>query len=279
MSTLRLGIIGGGFCGSATAMFACENNIVKTYDICAERCSAGVSSLADLADCDMVFICVNTPMIESSGECYVGLVEKVIQQCRDTLPSTCTIVVRSTVPVGFSKKHGTVAFCEYLTEANWKQDVLNTKEWIVGINEDASGTIKRKFEQMFMNRFPSTTQTYISTDECEMIKYMRNCFLATKVSFCNEIESFCRAKQVSYDIVREYATHDSRVGTSHTIVPGPDGKRGFSGSCFPKDCASLRFQMDQEQVPSHVISAVITRNTTIDRNDQDWKNEKGRAVL
>ena len=148
----------------------------------------------------------------------------------------------------------------------------------MGIDEDKDGKIHAKFEQLFNNVFPSTIRSYVSSEECEMIKYMRNCFLATKVSFCNEMEAFCRAKNVDYCTVREYATHDVRVGVSHTLVPGPDGKRGFSGSCFPKDCASLEYQM-KSIIDCPIIQAVNIRNVKIDRSDADWTQEKGRAVL
>jgi len=277
---MKIGIIGGGFCGSATALFASEKNTIKIFDIDPAKCSPGVTQLQDLSDCDFVMICVNTPMVETTGECYTKIVETVIENCRATLPPSTIIVVRSTVPVGFSQRMKTVAFCEYLTEANWKQDVLNSKEWIVGIDEsEDKANIQAKFEEMFTNVFPHIPRSYISTQECEMIKYMRNCFLATKVSFCNEMEAFCRAKQISYDTVREYATHDARIGTSHTLVPGPDGKRGFSLSCFPKDTASLRFQMKSVNVDTSILSAVIYRNNTIDRPDQDWKLDVGRAIV
>jgi UDPglucose 6-dehydrogenase len=213
-------------------------------------------------------ICVNTPMKQETGECFVGIVEKVIEDCRTLLPPSTIIVVRSTVPVGFSAAHNTVAFCEYLTEANWKQDVLQTKEWIVGVDEGVDKQqIISKFEQMFNNVFPNSKRSYISSSECEAIKYMRNCFLATKVSFCNEMEAFCTAKHVDYGVVREYATHDARVGTSHTLVPGPDGKRGFSLSCFPKDTASLIYQMKDADVQPVILQAVVHRNNTIDRPD------------
>ena len=272
-----VGIVGGGFCGSATALMFSHIQ-TKTYDVDVSRCSQGVTSLNDLDDCDIIMICVNTPMIAKTGESYTAIVEKVIEQIRANLRGEIVICVRSTVPVGFSERMGTVAFCEYLTEANWQQDVLNTKEWIIGIDADRRDYIITLFESVA----PAHIQrSYISTKECEMIKYMRNCFLATKVSFCNEIESFCRTKDIAYDTVREYATHDTRIGTSHTLVPGPDGKRGFALSCFPKDLASLKYQMDSVdgcKCSSAIISSVIHRNNTIDRPEQDWSQDK-RAMI
>ena len=71
----------------------------------------------------------------------------------------------------------------------------------------------------------------------------KNCFLSTKVSFCNEIYQFCQIKGIDYETVRRIAANDDRILHGHTFVPGPDGKKGFGGTCFPKDTNSLRYEM------------------------------------
>ena len=72
-----------------------------------------------------------------------------------------------------------------------------------------------------------------------MIKYVTNCFLATKISFANEIYQICDKLRIDYDKVVEYATLDDRLGKTHWQVPGPDGRFGFGGACFPKDTSAL----------------------------------------
>jgi UDPglucose 6-dehydrogenase len=71
---------------------------------------------------------------------------------------------------------------------------------------------------------------------------------------------------------------DERINSSHTQVPGPDGKGGFGGTCFPKDMSSLSFQMMEEGMLSYLIASAISRNKNVDRTEQDWKKDKGRAV-
>ena len=114
--------------------------------------------------------------------------------------------------------------------------------------------------------------------EAEMIKMFKNCILATKVSFCNEIYKFCEKNNINYEIVRNLATNDSRINNSHTNVPGHDGKFGYGGTCFPKDISSLRHEMKIANIESPILDAVIHRNINIDRVEQDWINDKGRAV-
>ena len=112
-----------------------------------------------------------------------------------------------------------------------------------------------------------------------MIKLFRNNFLAIKVSFCNEIAEFCNLKNINYENVRLLATLDNRIGDSHTKVPGHDGKRGFGGTCFPKDTNNLRHQMNKVGMKSFIIEGAIERNINVDRVEKDWLENKGRAVV
>lgn len=285
----NLGIIGGGFVGQAATLFSNrtrpreytnDNNrtAYKVYDIDPSKCYPVGTTLKDLQDSDLIFICLPTPMNKETGECYTGLIEKCLTQVRETLGEHVDIVIRSTVPVGFSKKHRCHFMPEFLTEKNWLEDTLNCREWFIGVDDNSNNVIN-KFYHLFDSSFPGVTLSIVSTSTAESIKYFRNCFLATKVSFCNEFESFCKAKGVDYDIVRGYATNDSRIGASHSMVPGHDGKNGFSGTCFPKDMASLKHQMKEANIESYIISSAIERNNKIDRPEKDWEGDKGRAVI
>jgi len=115
--------------------------------------------------------------------------------------------------------------------------------------------------------------------EAEMIKYFRNTFLSLKVSFCNEIYDLCQKKGINYENVRELATLDKRIGTSHSYVPGHDGKRGFGGTCFPKDTTALLRDFEDSGVDSYLLKAAVERNNRVDRPEEDWKDNKGRAVV
>ena len=193
-------------------------------------------------------------------------------------------MIRSTVPVGTSKSLGVNFMPEFLTEANWENDFVENKSWIVGL-DDLCEENQKKFSKLFKmvkatGKIKSSVCHFCSTDEAEMIKYTRNCFLATKVSFFNEIEQFCKKKGMSYEVVRILVGLDKRVGSSHTAVPGPDGKRGFGGTCFPKDMGSLMYQMQAgANLESYIIEAALARNNQVDRPEQDWTADKGRAVV
>ena len=275
---IYIGVIGGGFVGSATALLNTIDNIrLITYDIDPSKCVPSGISFKDLEVCKLIFICVPTPM-SKDGSCYTGIVEKVIQDCK-SLHSNPYIVVRSTVPVGFCEKHSVYFMPEFLTEKNWKHDFLTASEWIIGEPKEISNESFRKFIETIS--LPSVTQfVFIPTSEAEAIKYFRNCFLATKVSFCNEFANFCKTKGIDYNTVSTVAARDYRIGSSHIKVPGHDGHKGFGGTCFPKDMASLSHQLDPEN--NFLIKASIERNVLVDRIEQDWLSSpefKGRATL
>ena len=275
---IHIGIIGGGFVGSATALLNVNPHLnVLVYDTNPEKCSPKGISFNDLNICKLLFICVPTPM-SKDGSCYTRIVQQVIEDCK-SLPSNPWIVVRSTVPIGFCEQHSVYFMPEFLTEKNWKNDFLSASEWIIGEPKGLHSESFRTFIDTIS--LPSVTEfIFIPTSEAEAIKYFRNCFLATKVAFCNEFFTFCKSKGIDYDTVSTIAARDHRIGSSHIKVPGHDGHKGFGGTCFPKDMASLSHQLDP--VNNFLIQSAIQRNTIVDRPEQDWLSSpefKGRASV
>ena len=90
---------------------------------------------------------------------------------------------------------------------------------------------------------------------------------------------FCEKKNISYENVRQIAANDSRILHSHTLVPGHDGKKGYGGTCFPKDTNSLKYEMENIGMKSYIINSIIDRNENVDRKEKDWTEDKGRAVI
>jgi len=286
---MKIGIIGNGYVGGATRLFAQngdkDNELVEAivYDSDRSKSNPPDTSLDDMVDCEFVFVCVPTPM-NQDGSCHLDIVESVVGNLRTVGVSSESIFIRSTVPVGTSKSLGVNFMPEFLTEANWKEDFLNTKHWIVGLN-NPSPNVMDKFKNLLkMSKLGGgikrTMVHFCSTNEAELVKYTRNCFLATKVSFFNEIHEFCKKTASSYDVVKLLTSLDDRVGASHTSVPGPDGKKGYGGTCFPKDMGSLHHQMNSiHGLPSPIIAAAIRRNKLHDRPEKDWEEDRGRAVI
>jgi UDPglucose 6-dehydrogenase len=191
------------------------------------------------------------------------------------------VAIKSTIPPGTTNdlnkecKNISVIFNpEFLTEANFIDDFKNQNRIIIGGSRPATTTLR----QVYSLVFPEATIVKTGSITAEMVKYFTNTFLATKVSFANEMKIVCDELGIDYDKVVEYATYDERLGKSHWAVPGPDGKLGFGGSCFPKDINALVHICKEMNIPINVISSAIDTNLMV-RPEKDWEELKGRAVV
>jgi UDPglucose 6-dehydrogenase len=289
---MKIGIIGNGFVGRATQIFAKNYDAldefnpipVYIYDIRPEACDPPGITLEELdRECDILFFCLPTPL-QHDGSCYTRILEETIAKC----PTNPYKVIRSTVPVGFAAKHGCYFMPEFLTEANWEHDFRRTKEWVVGIPATTATALTDEFKTRIQtlittsydNRaIDSPTVVFCDTNEAEMLKLMKNCFLSAKVSLMNEFYDFCAATGTDYNTVADLAKRDARMGTSHFQVPGPDGRRGFGGTCFPKDTHSLYCQMNAHGITPHIYPAILARNDTVDRPEREWSRDVWRTTI
>ena len=258
---------------------------VYIYDIRPEACVPLGITLEDLdRDCDLLFFCLPTPL-NHDGSCYTRILEDTLSRCKNPFK-----IIRSTVPVGFSVKHKCYFMPEFLTEANWETDFRQMKEWIVGlpVSSSVDMTEINIFQERINNLIRtshrngsiySSTVVYCETNEAEMLKLMKNCFLSAKVSIMNEFYDFCGATKTDYETVVTMAKQDARMGTSHFQVPGPDGRRGFGGTCFPKDTHSLYCQMNAHGITPHIYPAILARNDTHDRPEREWSRDIWRTTI
>jgi UDPglucose 6-dehydrogenase len=283
---MKLGIVGQGFVGLALKAGFGKHYEIETYDKYDE--SKSTCELFDLvAECEVIFVCVPTPM-NKDGSCHTDIVESVVKEIdkwadsywKDIKP---TIVIKSTVSPGTTdrlhRKYKGVDVIfnpEFLTEATFIEDFKNQTRIILG--GIRRGT--NKLRQVYSKVFPRTTIVKTGAKHAEMVKYFTNCFLATKVSFANEMKKLCDKLDIDYDKVVEYATYDERLGKSHWAVPGPDGELGFGGHCLPKDLnALISVAVDNSLgLYINVLSGVLETNDKV-RKNRDWEQMKGRAVI
>ena len=144
-------------------------------------------------------------------------------------------------------------------------DFKNAERTIIGGNQYAT----RDAANFYWRFFHETPVITMTSDESEAVKYFSNTFLAYKVAYFNKIYDMCKAVGMDYDTVREGIIADSRIGESHTKVPGIDNDRGFGGTCFPKDLNSLITQMESQGVNADMLKEVWKYNEQI-RTIIDW---------
>jgi len=276
---LKIGIVGQGFVGTALKEIFNKYYITNTFDIKDLINEIGYSSAKDLSvDCDICFVCVPTPM-NKDGSCNTLIVEKVVEELCSANDKNI-IVIKSTVPPTTTKKlqekyKNPICFNpEFLVERTAIKDFENTDTVILGGVLDATTKLKQFYSKIFPNAY------IIKTDSttAELVKYLINTFLSVKVSFANEIHNICQQLSVDYDKVIEYSIHDNRLGNSHWAVPGPDGKFGFGGSCFPKDVNALIKVAEDISIKVPTLQGAWNTNLQV-RPEKDWEKLKGRAVV
>jgi len=281
---MKVGIIGQGFVGTAVREGLKQFYEIDTFDL--DENKRDVDYIEDIIDRnDIIFVCLPTPM-KKDGSCDTSIVENTVMELDNlALTRQCSnriVVIKSTIPPGTTEKlneeckHIQVVFNpEFLTEANFIEDFKNQDRIIIGGPRPASTRVR----QLFYKAFPKAHIIKTGSTTAEMVKYMTNTFLATKVSFANEIFEICERLGVDYDKVTEYATYDDRLGKSHWSVPGPDGHYGFGGSCFPKDIqAIISFAKDKLDLYPNVLNGAWKTNLEV-RPEKDWEELKGRAVV
>ena len=226
------------------------------------------------------------------GTCHTDIVESVVERInskrqgylRTALKHDTIVVLKSTVPPGTTdrlnkkyKKYKNISVIfnpEFLTEANFIEDFKNQTRIILGGTRKGTNLLR----QVYSKVFPMAHIIKTASITAEMVKYMTNAYLATKVSFANEIKQICDKVGADYDKVIEYATLDERLGKTHFGVPGPDGDCGFGGHCLPKDLNALISVAHEFDIVPEVLEAVIETNDKV-RENRDWENMKGRAVV
>jgi UDPglucose 6-dehydrogenase len=232
-------------------------------------------------------------MCARTGEALTHIVLEVVKEIdiiASKLNKKPTVIIKSTVPVGTTSaidndtENCNVIFSpEFLTEANAVNDFKNQNRIILGINRNSYDVKPPEFaiaaKKVFQDIFIGKAEIIITGSPiAEMLKYVTNTFLATKVSFANEIYKITEASGINYNEVIELAKLDKRLGDSHWMVPGPDGDFGFGGHCFPKDLQALRFIAKQLKIDTKVLDATLSTNDEV-RNNRDWERQEGRAIV
>jgi UDPglucose 6-dehydrogenase len=276
---MKIGIVGQGYVGTAIKVGFEPYYELETYDKYDE--SKTTCDLKQLVwGCEVIFVCVPTPMNED-GSCHTDIVESVIKEINTYANGLQIVVIKSTVPPGttdmLDKKYDGVNVIfnpEFLTEANFVEDFKNQDRIILG--GVRKGT--NKLRQIYSKVFPTAHIIKTGSKTAEMVKYMTNSYLATKVSFANEIYQICQKIDIDYDKVVEYATLDERLGKTHLSVPGPDGDLGFGGHCLPKDLNALITFAQNLDLDPIVLETINWVNDKY-RKNRDWEKMKGRAVV
>ena len=235
---MKIGIIGFGFVGKAL------RNGLKDNVNCIEIDPKLGTNIDDLINHkpEIVFICLPTPM-NDDGSQNIDIVNNVIAEI-NTFDSNLLVVLKSTILPKYVKdiskiSKNLVINPEFLREKFADEDFVNSNIIVFGGDENNCN----KLASFYKNHTKCVCKEYIITDgiAASLIKYTINSFLALKVIFFNEMKFIFDNlnSQSKWSDFINALSKDKRIGDSHMNVPGPDGRYGFGGPCFPKDVSAL----------------------------------------
>ena len=280
---MKIGIIGRGFVGAAvqfgfSANTGCDAE-VKVYDKDPNRSLNTLDEVVN--ESDFIFLSVPTPA-NPDGSVNLDIVDEALSAVNDIIKIDNIILLRSTMTPGstkeFQKKYPDLKLVfnpEFLTERSAKFDFINQSRYIIGGDPDNTA----KVAEMYRWRFgKSISVIETNTTTAELIKYMNNCFFATKVSFMNEMRLVSEASGADWATAVDGFIRDGRIGHSHLNVPGHDGKLGFGGVCFPKDILAMIDLGKKLGVEMHTLKGAWETNLKV-RPEKDWEKLEGQAVV
>ena len=291
----KIGIVGRGFVGSAvefgfSPQTGCDVDDLYIYD------KDKLRSLHSLEDVvlysDFIFLSVPTPSNED-GSINLSYVEDVLQRISEItaeieqeispVPTDLDniVLIRSTVTPGTTKKLQEkyqnlrlVFNPEFLTERSANFDFINQTRYILGGDKQNTNKVADLYRWRFGDTIPVIETNY---QTAELIKYMNNCFFATKVSFLNEMKQVSDRCEADWDMAVEGFIRDGRIGHSLMSGRGPDGKFGFGGKCFPKDVSAMIDFGNKLGLDMHTLNGVWDTNCEV-RPEKDWEdNDTGVA--
>lgn len=259
---MKVSIIGHGFVGKA--LDEGLNNKVNKM-IIDPIYNNKISDLESFQP-EFIFICVPTPMIKN-GDQDLEILKSVIEEINN-LNFDSQVVLKSTVLPSHIEHIATlipniVYNPEFLTERHASKDFINAEFIILGGKNHNTD----KTSNFYKNHTKCISSSYFKTDliAASFIKYTINCFLASKVMFFNELHDlFCQSgTDETWENFIEAISLDKRMGSSHMQVPGPDGRFGFGGACFPKDSQALYKYSESKNSPLQILKKVIELNNSI----------------
>lgn len=292
---MKITVIGSGYVGLVTGVCFAEFGIhvtcvdknkdkinslnqgkVPIYEpgldalIASNRAKGRLSFTTDLAKAtegaQVIFLAVGTPPCPQTSQADLSYIFQAAKEIAPHIKDYTVVATKSTVPVGTGRKirevihaenpqadFDVVSNPEFLREGSAIEDFMKPDRVVIGASSGRAKTVMKRLYQPL--DAIETPIVFTSLETSELIKYATNAFLATKITFINELADFCEEANTDIQLVSQCMGLDGRI-SSRFLQAGP----GYGGSCFPKDTKALAHSAKETETPLKVVEAVISSN-------------------
>lgn len=268
---MGLGVVGGALYDALYKSPEFGGRLVTfDKDMTRTRCASG-----DMRECDYVFICVSTPT-DVGGQSILSIID-CLSHLRVVGFEGVAIIKSTVLPSSLDAlvvrfpELTILTNPEFLTANNAKDDCRNAKFHVIGAAKENSTTAEG-LAGFLQHCWPGSRVVITGLKAAMMMKYAVNTSLAVKVALMNELYVLWDKIGFNDDSVwadiEELLKLDPRVGQSHIAVPGPDGKHGYGGGCFPKDMDALICEADSFGAPARLMEAAQSANRVFRREEE-----------
>lgn len=270
----NIGIIGYGIVGEGVEhALAPAADSVRIYDKYKEHDTLEET----VRNSTFLFVCVPTPCDFEAQTIDLSIMDEVMEALAALTDGDQIVIIKSTVVPGttdtYSQQYEDLSLAmvpEFLREKTHLEDAKNPSRVVVGANCEE---VARRIKSLYRRAFPEVPIFLLQTAEAELVKYMSNCFLATKVILANVFSEYAESIGGDYDQLKEALTADPRIIDDHLEVTE---ERGFGGKCFPKDLNALIGFARSQGLDADLLDTIWRKNMEV-RKTLDWKRIPGAS--
>jgi len=263
---MKIGIIGYGFVGQAVANAQDQDLLLINDDAKLGEASASIDAIKEHTD--WVYVSVPTPANEdgSNNTDILTSVFESLDGYEGYVISKCTALPSFYLSAKEKYTFKLIHMPEFLTAANANDDYLHPQLIVIGGDVDDTIFVYEKI--IAKDKTDKEYATVISTDiaTASAMKYYANSFLATKIIFNNQFKAWAESQGALWKDVTDILECDARLGNSHYTVPGPDGKFGYGGYCFPKDVNAVIASANANGISMTLLEHQVAVNEQLRQN-------------